>query len=149
MINAMELKFKATLENESLARSAVSIFISPLNPTLEEIGEIKTIVSECVSNAIIHGYNFDNEKDVILKCELNHNRLTLTCIDYGVGIKNLEEARRPHYSSRPDLERAGMGITIMETLSDDFDIRSVYGMGSKVTIKKEFKNVKELKHIPL
>lgn len=138
MKNKMELKFAATLENESLARVAVSTFIACLNPTLEEIGEIKTIVSEAVSNAIIHGYNFDSEKFVTLKCELNGSILSITVIDYGKGIKDIEEAKTPHFSTRPDLERAGMGLTIMETLSDSFDIKSVYGMGSKVVIKKEF-----------
>lgn len=142
MKNIMELKFSATLENESLARTAVSLFISPLNPTLEEIGEIKTIVSEAVSNAIIHGYDFNDEKFVTLRCELSGNLLTISIIDYGKGIKDIEEAKRPHYSTRPDLERAGMGMTIMETLSDSFDVRSVYGMGSKVVIKKELSNTK-------
>ncbi len=142
MKNIMELKFSATLENESLARTAVALFISPLNPTLEEIGEIKTIVSEAVSNAIIHGYDFNDEKFVTLRCELSGNLLTISIIDYGKGIKDIAEARRPHYSTRPDLERAGMGMTIMETLSDSFDVRSVYGMGSKVVIKKELSNTK-------
>lgn len=142
MKNSMELKFASSLENESLARSAVSVFISPLNPTLEEIGEIKTIVSEAVSNAIIHGYNFDDEKKVTLNCELNGNVLTILVIDYGKGIKNIEEAKTPHYSTRPDLERAGMGMTIMETLADYFEVISVYGMGSKIIIKKELTHCK-------
>lgn len=140
MKNKMELKFAASLENESLARSAVSIFIAPLNPTLEEIGEIKTIVSEAVSNAIIHGYNFDDEKFITLKCELNGNLLSIVVIDYGKGIKDIDEAKTPHYSTRPDLERAGMGMTIMETLADYFEVVSVYGMGSKIIIKKELQH---------
>lgn len=137
MKNKMELKFQASLENESLARTAVSVFISCLNPTLEEIGEIKTIVSEAVSNAIIHGYDFDDSKFVVVKCEIEDMMISLEIIDYGKGIKNVEEAKRPHYSTRPDLERAGMGMTIMETLSSSFEVYSVYGMGSKVIIKKE------------
>ncbi len=137
MKNKMELKFQASLENESLARTAVTCFISSLNPTLEEIGEIKTIVSEAVSNAIIHGYNFDDSKFVILKCEIDKTLITLEIRDYGKGISDLDEARRPHFSSRPDLERAGMGLTIMETLSDSFEIYSEKGMGSKVVMKKE------------
>lgn len=136
-MNKMELKFSSTLDNESLARNAVITFISCLNPTLDEIGEIKTIVSEAVSNSIIHGYNFDEDKDIILRCEIEDYKITLTIIDFGVGIKDLSEAKRPHYSSRPDLERAGMGLTIMETLSDEFDIRSVYGMGTKIIMTKE------------
>lgn len=136
-MNKMELKFSATLNNETLARNAVSTFISCLNPTLEEIGEIKTVVSEAVSNAIIHGYGFDETKDIILKCEISDYKVTIIIIDFGVGIKDLKEAKTPHFSSRPDLERAGMGLTIMETLCDDFDIRSVYGMGTKVIMVKE------------
>lgn len=136
-MNKMELKFSATLDNECLARNAVTTFISCLNPTIEEIGEIKTIVSEAVSNSIIHGYNFNSEKDIILKCEIAEYRITLTIIDFGIGIKDLDEAKKPHYSTRPDLERAGMGLTIMETLSDYFDIRSVYGMGTKIVMTKE------------
>ncbi len=136
-MNKMELKFSATLDNECLARNAVTTFISCLNPTIEEIGEIKTIVSEAVSNSIIHGYNFNSEKDIILKCEIEEYRITLTIIDFGIGIKDLDEAKKPHYSTRPDLERAGMGLTIMETLSDYFDIRSVYGMGTKIVMTKE------------
>ncbi len=136
-MNKMELRFSATLANESLARTAVSAFIAPLNPSLEEIGEIKTMVSEAVSNAIIHGYGFDSAKEVILRCELDQSVLTLVVIDYGKGIENIENAKKPHYSSRPDLERAGMGLTIMETLADSFTIRSVLGMGSKVIIRKE------------
>ena len=140
-MNKMELKISSKLENESLARNAVSTFISCLNPTLEEIGEIKTIVSEAVSNAIIHGYEFDEDKDVILKCIIENRRVTITVTDFGVGIKDLEIAKTPHFSSRPDLERAGMGLTIMETLCDDFDIRSIYGMGTKVVLVKEINNV--------
>ena len=140
-MNKIELKFSASLINESLARNAISNFIAPLNPTLEELGEIKTIVSEAVSNAIIHGYNFDESKDVILRGEISSNNLKLVILDFGVGIEDISKAKTPHFSSRPDLERAGMGLTIMETLSDSFDIRSVFGMGTKIVINKVINNV--------
>lgn len=136
-MNSMEVKFSASLANEAFARIAVTSFIAPLNPNLEEISEIKTIVSEAVSNAIIHGYRLDASKEITIKCTIEKNIVTLVISDYGVGIENLEQALTPHYTSRPDLERAGMGITIMQSLSDDFSIRSVMGMGTKVTIKKE------------
>lgn len=142
-MNKMEIKFAAKIENEVLARNAISTFISSLNPSLEEIGEIKTIVSEAVSNAIIHGYQEDETKDVILKCVIDKKVVTITVTDFGVGIKDIDVAKTPHYSSRPDLERAGMGLTIMETLCDDFDIRSIYGMGSKVTLIKEISSIYE------
>ena len=137
MINKMELKFSASLSNEVLARQAVIAFISPLDPSLEQIGEIKTIIAEGVSNAIIHGYELDASKDVFLKAIIDGGDLELTITDYGKGIENLEEARKPHYTTRPDLERAGMGLTIMETLSDSFAIKTLPGMGCKLVIKKK------------
>ena len=134
----MELKFKASISNELLARQAIVAFISPINPTYEEIGEYKTIVSEAVSNAIIHGYQFDASKDVYLKATIYDNEVEIVVRDYGVGIKNLEEARTPHYTTRPDLERAEMGLTIIDTFSDSFSISSVEGMGVKLVIRKKY-----------
>ncbi len=134
----MELKFKASISNELLARQAIVAFISPINPTYEEIGEYKTIVSEAVSNSIIHGYHFDASKDVYLKATILEDEVEIIIRDYGVGIKNLEEAKMPHFTTRPDLERAGMGLTIIETLSDSFSISSVEGMGVKLIIRKKY-----------
>ena len=138
MSNSMELKFKASISNELLARQALIAFISPLNPTVEEIGEYKTIISEAVSNAIIHGYQFDASKDVFIKATIFEDEVEIIVRDYGVGIKNLEEAKTPHFSTRPDLERAGMGLTIIETLSDSFSISSVEGLGVKLIIRKKY-----------
>ena len=138
MSNSMELKFKASIGNELLARQALIAFISPLNPTVEEIGEYKTIISEAVSNAIIHGYQFDASKDVYIKATIFEDEVEIIVRDYGVGIKNLEEAKTPHFSTRPDLERAGMGLTIIETLSDSFSISSVEGLGVKLIIRKKY-----------
>ena len=138
MSNSMELKFKASIGNELLARQALIAFISPLNPTVEEIGEYKTIISEAVSNAIIHGYQFDASKDVFIKTTIFEDEVEIIVRDYGVGIKNLEEAKTPHFSTRPDLERAGMGLTIIETLSDSFSISSVEGLGVKLIIRKKY-----------
>ena len=138
MSNSMELKFKASISNELLARQALIAFISPLNPTVEEIGEYKTIISEAVSNAIIHGYQFDASKDVFIKATILEDEVEIIIRDYGIGIKNLEEAKTPHYTTRPDLERAGMGLTIIETLSDSFSISSVEGLGVKLIIRKKY-----------
>ena len=138
MSNSMELKFKASIGNELLARQALIAFISPLNPTVEEIGEYKTIISEAVSNAIIHGYQFDASKDVFIKATIFEDEVEIIVRDYGVGIKNLEEAKTPHFSTRPDLERAGMGLTIIDSLSDSFNITSIVGVGVKLIIKKKF-----------
>lgn len=137
MINKMEIRFSAVQENESLARLAVATFIAPCNPSLSMIGEIKTIISEGVSNAIIHGYHYDETKEVVIKCILEDKVLKLQVIDFGVGIDDINLARTPHYTTRPDLERAGMGLTIMDTLSDGFCITSVVGMGTKLTIRKD------------
>ena len=137
MINKMELRFAAIQSNESLARLAVATFIAPCNPSLNLLGEIKTIISEGVSNAIIHGYHYDESKEVVIKCILEDRILRLQIIDFGVGIDDINLARTPHYTTRPDLERAGMGLTIMDTLSDGFCITSVSGMGTKLTISKD------------
>ena len=139
-MNEMELKFKANLVNEALARNAVISFVSFLNPTLEQISELKTIISEAVSNAIIHGYKLNPERDVIIKAAVDKETLILSIIDYGVGIENIELAHKPNYTTRPDLERAGMGLSIIDSLSDDFEIKSVVGMGTKLVIKKNLMN---------
>ena len=137
-MNKLELSFRASLINEAFARMAVIHFITPLNPSLDEISEIKTIVSEAVSNAIIHGYRLDATKEVVIKASIDKESLSLSISDYGVGIENIEQALRPNYTTRPDLERAGMGLVIIKSLSDEFAIRSVIGMGTKITIKKIF-----------
>ena len=138
MSNCFELKFKATLSNELLARNAVTSFLSPYNLGIDEISEFKTIVSEAVSNAIIHGYKFDATKFVYLKTSIFEDEVEIVVKDYGVGIENVKEARVPHYTSRPDLERAGMGLTIIDSLSDSFNITSIPGVGVKLIIKKKF-----------
>ena len=137
MINEFELKFKAVLSNELLARNAVMSFLSPLNPSYETLCEFKTIISEGVSNAIIHGYKFDNTKDVYLKVCVIENDVEISIRDFGVGIDDVNEARMPHYTSRPDLERAGMGLTIIESLSDSLHISSIPGTGVKLIIHKK------------
>ena len=137
-MNKMELRFNASLNNESFARTAVVSFVSILNPSLDEVAEVKTIVSEGVSNAIIHGYRLDASKEIVIKASIEDSCLELEIIDYGVGIENIEDALKPKFTTRPDLERAGMGLTIIQALSDEFSIRSVVGMGTKLYIKKEF-----------
>ena len=139
-MNTMEVRFSATLMNESFARMVVTSFIAPLNPTMDEISEVKTIVSEAVSNAIIHGYRLDASKEVVMKATIDKDSLTLIISDYGIGIDNIELALKPSFTTRPDLERAGMGLTIIQSLSNEFAIRSVIGMGTKIIIKKVFSN---------
>ena len=138
-MNKIELKFSACIENEPFVRTSLSAFILPLNPDLDELSEVKTIVSEAVSNAIIHGYNYDSSKDVYLKAEINSNLLEIIIQDYGTGIENVEEALKSSFTTRPDQERAGMGFSIMQTLSDKFEIRSQKDIGTRVKISKNFK----------
>ena len=138
-MNKIELKFSACIENEPFVRTAISAFILPLNPDLDELSEVKTIVSEAVSNAIIHGYNYDSSKDVYLKACISNNHLEVIIQDYGVGIENVEEALKASFTTRMDQERAGMGFSIMQTLADKFEIRSQKDIGTRVIITKNFK----------
>ncbi len=135
----MEIKFNASLLNEGFARNSVSSFIMPLQPTVDEVIEIKTIVSEAVSNAIIHGYANDDTKYVVIKACIKDNTLNLEIIDQGVGIDNIEQAKTPLFSSLKSIEHAGMGLNIIETLSDEMVIDSS-SSGTRLMIKKEFKH---------
>lgn len=139
-MNKMELKVSAMVENEAFVRTAISAFALSLNPSLDEISDIKTIVSEAISNAIIHGYNQDSSKDVYVKALIENNDLKITVNDYGVGIKDLKSALNHNYSSRKDDERAGMGFSIIKALSDDFSIRSEENIGTRVYIMKTIKH---------
>ena len=138
-MNKMELKVSANVENEAFIRTAISAFSLSLNPSLDEISDLKTIISEAVSNAIIHGYNCDSSKEVYIKAVINNNQMQITINDYGIGIKNLKEALNPTFSTKKDEERAGMGFSIMKALSDEFSIRSEENIGTRVFIVKNFK----------
>ena len=141
-MNHIELKFSANLKNESFARVAVSAFASELDPTIEELQEIKTIVSEAVSNAIIHGYKMDESRDVYVRAIIVERVLELEIIDYGIGIENIEEITQNQYSFDCENEHSGMGITIMKSLSDYFEIHSTKGLGTKIAVKKQIAVIK-------
>lgn len=138
--NSMKIEFLSKSQNESFARVAVAAFIAQLDPTIEEITDVKTAVSEAVTNAIIHGYE---NKAGIVKIEtiIEDNEVTIIVYDDGVGIENLELAMQPLYTSRPDLERSGMGFTVMETFMDSLNVESQEGKGTKVIMKKVFKSL--------
>lgn len=138
-MNKIELKFSAKIENEPFVRTAVAAFILPLNPDIDELSEVKTIVSEAVSNAIIHGYEYNSSKDVYLRAKITDNILEIVIQDYGVGIDDIQKAMQFNYTTRLDQERAGMGFSIMQTLSDKLDVRSQKDIGTTVTITKNFK----------
>ena len=139
-MNQMELSFSAKIENEPFARTSVASFITALNPTIDELVEIKTIISEGVSNAIIHGYNQNIECSVVMKMKIDGRQVQLIVQDYGKGIENLEEVKAPFYTTAKDLEHAGMGLTIIETLADQLEIESVVNIGTKLIITKSLKN---------
>jgi stage II sporulation protein AB (anti-sigma F factor) len=142
--NFMTLQFASRSENESFARVTVAAFVSQLDPTLEELTDIKTVVSEAVTNAIIHGY--DNRPDgiVTISARIDGDCVTITVEDNGRGIEDLELARQPLYTSKPELERSGMGFTIMENFMDEVDIVSSVGQGTKVTLVKRIESKKAL-----
>lgn len=139
-MNQMEVSFSAILDNENFARTTVAAFLTPLNPTIDEIIEWKTIASEAVSNAIIHGYNQNTECSVVMKMKIDGRQVQLIVQDYGKGIENLEEVKAPFYTTAKDLEHAGMGLTIIETLADQLEIESVVNIGTKLIITKSLKN---------
>ena len=136
--NEMQLEFISKSNNEAFARISVAAFVAQLDPTVEEISDIKTAVSEAVTNCIIHGYE-DTEGIVKIICKIIGNSITMEISDTGKGIENIEEARKPLYTSKPNLERSGMGFTIMESFMDEMKIESIVGLGTKVTMKKLIK----------
>lgn len=136
MSNIMEVKFSAKSENESLARVIVASFAAKLDPTIDELSDIKTAVSEAVTNAIIHGYDEDESEFVYLRCELIENTIKIIVEDYGNGIEDIEEARQPMFTSKPELERSGMGFSFMESFMDDVQVASIVGEGTKVIMTK-------------
>lgn len=132
----MELSFTALSQNESFARVTVGAFVAQLDPTMDELTEIKTVVSEAVTNAIIHGYNEDPKGEVFVEVELEADTVRLIIRDKGIGIHNVDEARQPLFTSKPELERSGMGFTIMENFMDEVSIQSEPMVGTTVSLVK-------------
>ena len=129
--NEMKLEFLSKSSNEAFARIAVAAFAAQLDPTIEEMADIKTAVSEAVTNSIVHGY--ENTSGIVkVACKIFANTIEK-------GIENIELARKPLYTSKPNLERSGMGFTIMESFMDEVSVDSVLGLGTKITMKKIIK----------
>ncbi|EQH94340.1 anti-sigma F factor [Clostridioides difficile DA00310] len=137
MNNIMEVKFSAISENESLARVIVASFAAKLDPTVDELVDIKTAVSEAVTNAIIHGYEEDSSKFVFLRCEIEGNTIKIIVEDEGNGIENVEKAMEPLYTSKPELDRSGMGFTVMKSFMDDVEVSSVKDNGTRIEMTKK------------
>ena len=136
--NEMTLEILSKSNNEAFARVVVAAFVASLDPTIEEIADIKTAVSEAVTNCIIHGY--EDEIGVIkINCKIDGRKLIVEIADTGKGIENIDIAKEPLYTTKVDLERSGMGFTIMESFMDELKVESILGLGTKVTMIKNIK----------
>lgn len=141
MKKEMQLEFDANSENEALARIVIAAFVTSLDPTLDEIQDVKTAVSEAVTNAIIHGYQKRDGK-VCMKAMLEDNRLEIEIADKGIGIENVALAMQPLYTSKPEEERSGMGFSFMEAFMDELDVTSKPGEGTTVHMEKYLNKAK-------
>ncbi len=136
MNNYLKAEFDAKGINESLSRIIVAGFVMPLDPTVEQLADIKTAVSEAVTNCIIHGYEEKRGK-IILELKLEERLLTVKVEDKGVGIADIEQARIPLYTSKPECDRSGMGFTVMESFMDSLHIISEFESGTTVIMTKQ------------
>ncbi|WP_059103577.1 anti-sigma F factor [Shouchella shacheensis] len=144
MENKMDLVFSAISENEAFARVTVGAFLAQLDPTMDELTEIKTVVSEAVTNAIIHGYDNNAEGMVYISATMVEREIELIIRDEGLGISDLEEARQPLYTTKPELERSGMGFTIMENFCDSVKVISEPLIGTTIYLKKQLSVTKAI-----
>ncbi len=142
MDNEMTLTFLAISENEALARVAVTGFIAQLNPTIDELSEFKTVVSEAVSNAIIHGYEEDGKGVVTVHAKREDDIVTVSVMDKGIGIEDVSRAMEPLFTTKSMMERSGMGFTIMDSFSDQLTVISKWQEGTTVTFTKKFYTVR-------
>lgn len=134
--NEMTLKFKSLSENEAFARACVASFCLPINPTMDEMNDIKTAVSEAVTNCVVHAYP-KTVGEIVINVKLDGNNTTITIKDFGVGIDDVTKAREPFFTSKPDSERSGMGFTVMESFMDKITVESVKNGGTTVTLSKK------------
>ena len=133
--NFMRLEFPSHSTNEAFARQAVACFAAQLDPTMEELGDIKTAVSEAVTNAIVHGYE-GTRGTVILRASIDGTLLTIEITDKGRGIADIPQAMEPFFTTHPEQERSGMGFAVMQTFMDDLRVTSTPGQGTTVRMKK-------------
>lgn len=139
MENHMTVTFDAISENEAFARMVVSAFLVGANPMVSELDDVKTAVSEAVTNAIIHGYE-EKAGYVLMRCILKEKQLTVCVQDFGQGIADIAQAREPFYTTKPELERSGMGFAFMETFMDRVEVTSELGVGTTVTMTKQLQD---------
>ncbi|APM40398.1 anti-sigma F factor [Clostridium kluyveri] len=138
--NSMKIEFISKSQNESFARVSVAAFVSQLDPTLDELTDVKTAVSEAVTNSIIHGY--ENKEGIVkIEASIKGRELILIVEDNGIGIENIDVAMQPLYTSKPELERSGMGFTVMETFMDSLQVESEKNKGTRLIMKKVFNSL--------
>ncbi|MBU8712082.1 anti-sigma F factor [Brevibacillus parabrevis] len=142
----MSVSFAAMSQNEAFARIAVASFISQLDITMDELEEIKTVVSEAVTNAIIHGYDENPEGVVHISVRIEEGAIDLVVEDNGKGIEDVEQAMQPLYTTKPELERSGMGFTIMENFMDSLEVATAVGKGTTVRLTKRLSFAKALQN---
>lgn len=133
--NQMVVEFDSISKNESFARVVVAAFVARLNPTMDEIADIKTAVSEAVTNSIIHGYE-NKDGRIRIETRIVDDIVTVIVTDYGVGIADVKKAMEPMYTSKPELERSGMGFAFMEAFMDELFVESTPGKGTVITMRK-------------
>ncbi|MGY4690187.1 anti-sigma F factor [Salibacterium sp. K-3] len=136
MKNEMKLEFSALSENEAFARVSVGAFAAQLDPDMNELTELKTVVSEAVTNSILHGYDENPAGTISVMVKIETDTLEITIKDEGAGIDNIEQAKEPLFTTKPEMERSGMGFTIMENFMDEVEIISESGTGTTVYLKK-------------
>ena len=136
MKNEMEINFSAIAENEVLARMVISAFLVRVNPTMSMISEVRTAVSEAVTNAIVHAYKETGNGKVVLRAGLDSERLYIEVEDFGCGISDAERAMKPFYTSQPERERSGMGFSLMQAFMDGIQVRSALGEGTLISMTK-------------
>lgn len=141
--NEMEIIFDSLSANEGFARVAVAAFMTQLNPTMEEVADVKTAISEAVTNSIIHGYENEIHK-VSICCRIEGRLLTVAVKDSGVGIEDIDQAMLPLYTSKPEIERSGMGFAFMEAFMDKVEVESEPGKGTTVKMEKTIGKEREL-----
>ena len=140
--NYMEIKFKALSINEGFARTVVSSFLLQLNPSLEELNDVKTAVSEAVTNCVVHAYP-KAKGDIIMKCKIVNDTIDIEIRDEGIGIADIEKAKEPFYTTKPEQERSGMGFTVMESFMDIVDVCPNGDKGICVKMRKKIAQVKK------
>lgn len=140
MKNKMELRFLASAENESFARMVISSFLMPIDPKLSDIAEIRTAVSEAVTNAVVHAYKEEtSRREIVLRAQLDDNRIEVEIEDFGCGIADLQQAMTPFYTSQPDQERSGMGFSLMQSFMDGVSVQTLPDKGTCVRMVKLLK----------